>query len=136
LAGERQCWRRFDRQTLVGADLAIAPTTDVAAELCRISPRTPVAVVSNGVDIRALRTMPARGRDIAFLGWMSYAPNIDAVAWFADRIWPQLRTAHASTEVRVIGREPSQLARSLGGAGIRIVGAVDDVTDACEGVRI
>ena len=132
---ERPGWRRFDRSVLADADLVVTPTPEAAAHLRRIDPGRPVAVVNNGVDVPPLATSPSEGHDLAFIGWMRYAPNVDAVRWYAERIRPHLADRDTAAVLRVIGRDPSPSVRQLDGVGIRVVGEVDNLTAACEGVR-
>jgi polysaccharide biosynthesis protein PslH len=68
-------------------------------------------------------------RDILFVGNMSYLPNIDAVMWFALRIWPILRAAVPFPIRFVIAglgapRQVMDLARH---PGVVVAGGFDEV---------
>jgi glycosyltransferase involved in cell wall biosynthesis len=54
---------------------------------------------------------------------MDYAPNIDAVRWFAGEVMPRL----AGARFAIVGRKPPEAVRRLAGAGIIVTGAVPDV---------
>ena len=133
---EARGWRRFEAAVTAAADLVVTPTPEVALEVNRIAPATRTACVTNGVSRDRLATPPSRGGDVAFIGAMDYAANIDAVEWFARECWPALRTRFPESTFRVIGREAGERLRALDGNGIRIVGAVDSLEAASEGTRV
>jgi len=60
---------------------------------------------------------------IVFTGQMDYAPNIDAVRWFAGEVMPRLPNARFA----IVGRKPSEAVRRLAGPRILVTGAVPDV---------
>jgi glycosyltransferase involved in cell wall biosynthesis len=133
---ERLAWRRFDRQAMHGAALVVGTTPETIHALGTAG-NAATLVVPNGVTMRELRTPVASGLDAAFVGWMGYPPNVDAITWWASDIWPVVRKHVANTELRVIGRGPSAAVRALDRTnGIRVLGEVDDVADACEGIRV
>jgi len=83
--------RRWERQAMSLADVVVAVTHADAAKLATIGGR-PTCVVSNGVDVRGFAHVqpdPAAQR-VLFVGNYEYAPNIDAVEWALDEVWPRL----------------------------------------------
>jgi sugar transferase (PEP-CTERM/EpsH1 system associated) len=60
---------------------------------------------------------------IVFTGQMDYAPNIDAVRWFAGEVMPRLPGARFA----IVGRKPSEAVLRLAGPRIVVTGAVPDV---------
>jgi glycosyltransferase involved in cell wall biosynthesis len=60
---------------------------------------------------------------IVFTGQMDYAPNIDAVRWFAGEVMPMLPSARFA----IVGRKPPEAVLRLAGARTTITGAVPDV---------
>src|SRR5581483_3573766 len=64
---------------------------------------------------------------IVFSGNLEYHPNIEAVRWFRQDIWPRLRDSLPTAEWRLIGANPGAVARFTGGdPRIRVVGPVED----------
>ena len=88
-----------------------------------------VSIVPNGFDPAYFAPRgEARERDrVLFLGSLSYAPNVDGLAWFVREIWPQVRAARPAAKLEVVGREPHPNVLALAAPDIEIVGAVDDV---------
>jgi len=60
---------------------------------------------------------------IVFTGQMDYAPNIDAVRWFAEGVMPLLPEARFA----IVGRKPAEAVRRLAGTRILVTGGVPDV---------
>lgn len=133
---DARAWRRFDREVMDGVDLSIAITDDVVTELAALGVGTASVVVPNGVDIRSLTMPPHAARDIGFIGWMNYPPNVDASVWLARDIWPIVQPNAGRGRLRIIGREPSAAVRALVSDTVVVTGAVADMVTACEGIRI
>jgi len=89
-----------------------------------------VWVVPNGVDTESLRpegTTKRRNR-IIFCGSMDVFMNIDAVEWFARRIFLRVREAVPDAEFWIVGRTPAPKVRALASLpGVRVTGQVEDV---------
>jgi glycosyltransferase involved in cell wall biosynthesis len=60
---------------------------------------------------------------IVFTGQMDYAPNIDAVRWFAGEVMPMLPKARFA----IVGRKPAEAVLRLAGPRTIVTGAVPDV---------
>jgi glycosyltransferase involved in cell wall biosynthesis len=70
-----------------------------------------------------VRTGEERQHLIVFTGQMDYAPNIDAVRWFAGEVMPMLPKARFA----IVGRKPPEAVRRLAGPRTIVTGAVPDV---------
>jgi glycosyltransferase involved in cell wall biosynthesis len=67
---------------------------------------------------------------ILHIGTMYWPPNIDAVRWFVDRIYPLIRQQRPDVEFDVVGSRPPAELLALNGAGlgINVTGYVADPT--------
>ncbi len=101
----------------------------------RVSGLDSVACFENGVDCdyfdpEKVPLLPElEGRNfVVFVGTMDYYPNIDAAAWFAREVVPELHRSRPDLEFLIVGNNPSRSARELaGGAGVHVIGGVPDV---------
>ena len=89
-------------------------------------------VVGNGVDMDFFSPLPdATGsKKILFVGVLNYRPNIDAVRWFAQNVMPLVREKMADATFEIVGRHPTAEVMDLAklpGAGVNVIGPVDDV---------
>ncbi len=88
--------------------------------------------IPNGVDISAFAPenydTPAAGHRIIFTGAMDYAPNVEAVVWFAENVFEKLKQEIAGIEFLIAGRPVASAVQRLGRRdGIVVLGAVDDM---------
>lgn len=93
-----------------------------------------VHVVENGIDTdvfdpaAGFERVEAAGPLIVFTGQMDYRPNIEAVAWFAETILPQIRRTHVDAQFAIVGRNPASVVTALAKQpGVTVVGEVADV---------
>ena len=67
-------------------------------------------------------------RAVVFTGAMDYWPNVDAVQWFANEVFPALRTRFADLRFYIVGARPTQAVRDLEKLpGVTVTGTVPDV---------
>ena len=148
-----QWWRlwRFERHVCLSSRHILAVSDADRAALERLSPslRGRVGVLPNGVDTdywsreavahRAVEQQVghfavAAGASsepadlVVFDGTMDFRPNVDAVVWFAHKVWPLVRVERPPAHFFIVGRHPTPQVQALGDLpGITVTGAVDDV---------
>ncbi len=123
-AYERRIVRAFDRVFLVSASEAglLGAGTD----------RGKVGVFANGVDLDHFSPHPPSTVEplIVFTGVMDYLPNVDAVRWFADQVFPAVRARLPGARFAIVGSRPTLAVRKLSEReGITVTGFVEDVRD-------
>ncbi len=105
--------------------------TSHEAELFRtIIPGVPVYVLENGVDVDYFAAFPRQpvGIVVLFVGVMDYAPNAEAVAYFAKQVWPSIVAAYPEARFRVVGSRPTRAVKKLAEIrGVEITGYVPDI---------
>ncbi len=89
-----------------------------------------IEVVTNGVDLEYFQpdgTAPTPGT-LAFVGSLEFPPNVDAICWFARRVWPTLQQTGAARRLLVVGRRPVEAVRRLAAQpGVEVAADVPDV---------
>jgi glycosyltransferase involved in cell wall biosynthesis len=75
--------------------------------------------------------------DMLFVGSLGYPPNAEGLRWFVESVLPRIRSRFPNATLTVIGRMPSDPRRLSWSAapGVRLIGAVDDVTPYIRGCR-
>jgi len=95
--------------------------------LARIAPGARLAIVPNGVDIEHFRPRRIAGTGIAFVGGLTWFPNLDALEFFCRDILPHLRAA-GGMPIRWIGAaSTAQVRRYRDAFHIDVTGYVEDV---------
>lgn len=93
-------------------------------------PTAPIQAIGNGVDtdyfVPADRKVTPRS--CVFVGVLDYLPNSDAVRWFSQHIWPEVRKKFPDAVFRIVGKNPTTDVLALNDIpGIEVVGPVPDV---------
>ena len=121
----------FEREVAARADVSLF-VSEAEAELFRRRSglaNADIRALQNGVDLdyydpdSSFPRIGEKGPLIVFTGQMDYAPNIDAVRWFAGEVMPRLPEARFA----IVGRKPPEAVRRLAGPRILVTGAVPDV---------
>lgn len=66
--------------------------------------------------------------NILFVGKMSYGPNIEAVTWFVNCIFPKIREEIPDSVFYIVGKEPTDAVYRLESSSVYVTGMVDDVS--------
>ena len=75
--------------------------------------------------------------DLIFTGNMHYKPNRDAVLWFYNNCWRQLRSRFPNLIWAIVGSSPSSEIKSLDSVkGISVTGRVESIADSLSASRI
>lgn len=111
------------------------------AMFCALAPEVPndkVHTLSNGIDTDFFspqaqqdykENYPLKSENyIVFTGVMDYWANVDAVTWFAQSVWPNVRKQLPDSQFYIVGSSPSKQVSNLGDIpGIVVTGRVEDV---------
>lgn len=122
-AYERQICRDFD-QVVVTTDRELS-ILDGAGLSSR-----PLAI-ANGVSVRSLNAAAeskTKEPSLVFVGQMDYLPNIDAVVYFAEQVFPELKRGYPDVTFSIVGRSPSRAVQRLESIpGIVVTGEVEEI---------
>jgi polysaccharide biosynthesis protein PslH len=117
------------------AQLSLFASRREATLFCSLAPESAdrVDVLGNGVDTDYFSAQADRPNPfgegewpIVFVGTMDYYPNIDAVTWFAQAIFPTVRKRWPKARFYIVGRNPTTAVKALAGAGVSVTGEVPD----------
>ena len=92
---------------------------------------TNVDVLPNGVN---LKSFSPQGSDaiiknrILFTGNMDYAPNVDAVQYFVDEIFPLILEKHPKSHFVIAGQRPVKAVLDLASDRIEVTGFIEDLS--------
>lgn len=84
-----------------------------------------------GIDTSLYRFQPD-GREpytLLFLGSFRHLPNVEALNWFVDEVFPLVRRAEPKARLVVIGSDPPPRHSFKNSEAIELVGFVEDVRD-------
>lgn len=126
---------RVELDNVRSADLTLVISETEHQLLRRLAPDARVELVPMARESPGGSRDPA-GREIMFLGGFGHAPNVDAVDWFLDEVWPLIADELPDAEFAVYGAAlPSEL---LGRSADRIHmrGYVPELSEAFANARV
>lgn len=128
----------YERRIASQASATLFVSEQEAALFKSLAPESSAKIgfVNNGVDIA--RFDPALEyplpfanpqHAIVFTGAMDYWANVDAVKWFAEQVFPLVKTQLTSARFYIVGSKPTKdvLALADSDSGVVVTGRVDDV---------
>lgn len=128
---EARLLSHFERDSAMRASCTLVVNDREAQLLREIAPDTVIRVLPVGVDLTALAppSPPAADATIVFCGVMNYPPNIQAVVWFTEQVWPRIRLRRPDARFAIVGSDPAMEIRRLADlpAGVIVTGSVPDV---------
>jgi sugar transferase (PEP-CTERM/EpsH1 system associated) len=128
---------RYERQVARDYDASLFVSKPEAELFRRLAPESSAKIghFSNGVDTEYFS--PSVGyaspyapgeRALVFTGAMDYWPNVDAVQWFCDDVFPLLRARYPDLRFYIVGSRPAPAVQNLGQReGVTVTGTVPDV---------
>jgi sugar transferase (PEP-CTERM/EpsH1 system associated) len=122
--------RRYEAAVCHRAQHVLAVSQADALALKSLVPGLNVTVIPNGIHTDRYQPDPGAEApaDLVFVGKMDFRPNVDAVRWFADSIWPRVRAAVPEAHFYAVGQRPhSQLERLRADPSLTLTGWVDEV---------
>ena len=91
---------------------------------------SPVHVIPNGFESSGMEPVRRVGVPprIGFIGGLDYEPNADAVRWFVERSWSEIKRQNPGTQLRIVGRQNDWL-MNLQDKDVQALGYVPDAAE-------
>lgn len=109
------------------ADLIIVVTEDDGLLLKKYAPHAQISILPNIHRIPEFITAQPPYNKLLFVGSFKHEPNVDAVLYFCDEIFPLLLEMNSSFTLEVIGPNPPESVQALQSDNIFIRGFVDSL---------
>lgn len=105
--------------------------------LVKDAPQAQVEVLSNLHQLAGSGLPFAQRRDLLFVGGFRHPPNVDAVRWFVEQVFPRIRDAAPDIRLHCIGGHVPPAVQALSSHdGVSIHGHVPDIDPYLEGCRV
>jgi sugar transferase (PEP-CTERM/EpsH1 system associated) len=129
-AAEARRLLEYERSLARRAHCTLVRTEVERQDCVRLMLGTRVEVLRNGVDLRYFMPDGIAGsaQQIVFTGMMDYFPNVQAVTYFCEEIFPLVRKAVPAATFVIVGARPTRRVRALRHRqGVTVTGQVADV---------
>ena len=122
---------KIEKQICVEVSLNITCSEVDKQRLQKIVPDSWIEEVPNGVDINYFKPdkTVVQEKRLLFIGTLNWYPNIEAVRFIANELWPALKLAIPEICIDIIGAQPPEdiVQLSEREAGFNVHGFVDDI---------
>lgn len=121
---ERAALRRFHH--------VIAVSEHDREQMLRMDSSCEITVVPTGVDTRKFSVAPPSTTNpprVVFTGSMDWEPNIDAVEYFCQRIWPGVLQEFPNAIFQIVGRNPHGKVQRMVSESVQVTGTVPSVAE-------
>lgn len=134
---EGKLLRRYEREVAKEFDASLFVSREEAELFKQFAPESAnkTGYFGNGVDTDYFspereypNPYPEGEHPLVFTGAMDYWPNVDAVRWFAQEIFPAVHAALPRTRFCIVGSRPTAVVRELARLpGVTVTGTVADI---------
>lgn len=100
------------------------------------APDVKVALVSNIHSVHGRSKSWAERKDILFIGSFEHPPNVDAMHYFIDEVFPLLHRQKPDLRVKIIGPHPPKTLLNKASSHIIFTGFVEDIAPYFHDIRL
>lgn len=124
--------RRFERQTWARSHAAFVCSQEDQRLVCDVMNPQQVFTVPNGVDTEKYTIdshTPKNNNSLLYTGLMGWAPNEDAVCYFADEVYSIVKSKIPDVTFTIVGKGPTERVKALAerDSSIHVTGFVEDI---------
>jgi glycosyltransferase involved in cell wall biosynthesis len=135
-AHEARKLRRFEVEMAPSFRAHITCSELDSKRLSAIAPGSRTIVAPNGVDCEYFKPQGADSvPDTAiFIGTMNWYPNVEAVRFLLESVWPEVRRAKSNAQLDIVGANAPEVIRRLASAvgGVTVHGFVNEIRPMME----
>jgi sugar transferase (PEP-CTERM/EpsH1 system associated) len=126
--------KKYEHRILPQFPKVLCCSAEDGKHLQELHPTIKIGILENGVDVQtyAPRSTENHGPvKLLFTGNMTYAPNVDAVQYFADEIFPSIQEKFPEVVFEIAGQKPTPQVLALAQRdGISVTGFIPNLADA------
>ena len=129
--------RAQELAVIAQADVTLVVSDSERELLAKDAPTAEVEVLSNLHQLAGSGQSFAQRRDLVFVGGFRHPPNVDAVRWFVEAVFPLVRARLPEVVFHCIGSHvPDRIAALAQHDGVIVHGHLPDIAPYMDGARI
>ena len=129
--------RQRELAVVAAADLTLVVSEKERDVLAEDAPASRVEVLSNLHEVVGAGLTFLQRKDLVFVGGFRHSPNVDAVRWFVQEVFPRVRQKLPQVDFHCIGGDVPHSIATLGEQeGVIVHGHVPDLDFAMDGMRL
>jgi len=118
------------------ADALITVTEKDKQTISQYIKQKPIHVLPNIHETIHWQKEFTETKDLLFIGNFNHPPNIDAVKFFVEKVWPLIESKLPNIKLYIVGTNPPQEIIDLGNDNVKITGYVKDLSTYLKRARI
>lgn len=91
--------------------------------------KVPTFLLPVGAESHEAVDSESNANNVVIVGKMSYAPNIEGVLWFCNKVWNNIKKSVPDARLYIVGKDPDKCLLNLASDDIIVTGTVDSVDD-------
>lgn len=133
-----QAWfmRRYEERVAARMDAVLTCSDADRGYFQRLNSKS--LTIPNAVEAVHDRAFP-HGKDVVFVGLMSYLANAEGICWFCEHIWPLVKAAEPLARLWIVGKNPRPEVCALASRSegdVVVTGQVADVSEYLRSARV
>jgi O-antigen biosynthesis protein len=138
LLADAEAMKAIEMAAVRAADITIAISDKEKSAVLDVVPSAVVEAIPNIFTIKnAASPGVAKRSGLFFVGGFWHQPNSDAVIWFVEKIWPQIRSQIPECRFRIAGSNAGDEVLALArNPGVDVLGFVPDLTPLFDSARV
>ncbi|MDR7134958.1 GT2 family glycosyltransferase/glycosyltransferase involved in cell wall biosynthesis [Lysobacter niastensis] len=137
LARAAQRTRELELDIIARSDATLVVSEVELQLLSQDAPQAQVEILSNLHHVQGAGRPFDERRDIVFVGGFRHPPNVDAVLWFVEEVWPRIHARRPDLSFHCIGGDTTAQIEALSTRpGVVVHGHVPDLDPYMDGVRL
>lgn len=89
--------------------------------------KIPTLLLPVGAESHEAVDSESNANNVVIVGKMSYAPNIEGILWFCNKVWNQVKKSVPDAQLYIVGKDPDKSLLNLASDDIIVTGTVDSV---------
>jgi O-antigen biosynthesis protein len=128
--------KRLEFQLARMSDITLVVSPVEKEIMLKEDPSLRVELISNIHHIHPPQNGFSVRKDLVFLGGFAHPPNVDAMKWFVEEIFPLIMMKMPDVKLYIVGDEPPAEILRLKSVNVIVTGYVEDLTPYFENCRL
>lgn len=130
--------KKFEILSLSKVDAVCTMTHIDQASIRKIAPNTLCSTIPSGYQTKDMipSGIKEEKNTLFHLASMDWQPNVEAVNWFLEKVWPTVSTQNPTSKLYLAGREMPERYYQLNSKKLIVVGQVDSAKEFFESKQI
>ncbi|MCF8011059.1 MAG: glycosyltransferase family 4 protein [Clostridiales bacterium] len=136
LKQQARYYRNIETVNALCSDLIFTVTEDDKKVFSENNPELPIELIPNIHEPVPVDKPFCQRKDLMFIGGFCHQPNVDAMLFFSEEIFPVIREKIPGIKLYIVGSNPPVSIQQLNDSNIEVTGFVKDVQPFFENCRV